>query len=139
MFESVVNENNSFYCVKKELIETAEKNMGTKFPSELIEFYNQVGYGFIVSKKDNINRIMGPSSVEEFYCQTGQFENSEEVDFMRQYSKDKLVFFEVNELIYISIGIGNDNKGKIYYYDEIIADNLEEFLAKYQENEMYFC
>lgn len=138
MFECVINNNNRFYSVNKELIEIAEKSMVVKFPKELIDFYNQVGYGFLSSKHNNLNRIMGPGSVEEFFNKSGQFENSEEVDFMRQYLKDRLVFLEVNESLYLSIGIAGDNKGKIFYYDEKIADNLEEFLVKYSSNEEYF-
>jgi len=30
------------------------------------------------------------------------------------------------------------NKGKIYYYDELIANDMNEFFKKYLENERYF-
>ena len=29
------------------------------------------------------------------------------------------------------------NKGKIYYYDDMIANDLNEFFVKYLENETY--
>lgn len=47
-------------------------------------------------------------------------------------------FFEVNESLFLSIGITKMNKGKIYYYDELIANDLNDFFKKYLENERYF-
>lgn len=139
MFESIKNNSNhTFYPVKPEAIQKAESNMGIIIPDALTQFYISVGYGFLETHKHNINRIMGPSSVEEFYLGTGQFQNSEETDIFGYYSKDKLVFFEVNESLYISIGITKLNKGKIYYYDEMIANDLNDFLEKYLKNEDYF-
>ena len=36
------------------------------------------------------------------------------------------------------MGITKLNKGKIYYYDEMTADDLNEFLERYLENERFF-
>lgn len=139
MFESIKNNpNHTFYPVKADAIQKAESNMGIIFPAVLTQFYLSVGYGFLETHKHNINRIMGPSSVEEFYLGTGQFQNSEEVEIFGYYSKDKLIFFEVNESLYISIGIKKFNKGIIYYYDDIIANDLNEFFDQYLKNEGYF-
>lgn len=139
MFEKIKNNpKHTFYPVKSEAIQKAEFNMGVIIPEVLIQFYLNVGYGFLESHRHNINRIMGPSSVEEFYLGTGQFQNSEEVEILGQYTKDKLVFFEVNESLFLSIGITELNKGKIYYYNELIANDINEFFEKYLENERYF-
>ena len=70
--------------------------------------------------------------------ETGQFKNSEEVEIFGKYTKDKLVFFEVHESLFLSIGITKLNKGKIYYYDEMIANDLNEFFEKYLKDESYF-
>ena len=119
MFEMIKsNPQNTFYPVKIEAIQRAESNMGIIIPDVLTQFYLDVGYGFLETHRHNINRIMGPSSVEEFYFGTGQFQNSEEVEIFGKYTKDKLVFFEVNESLFLSIGITKLNKGKIFYYDE---------------------
>ena len=112
--------------------------MGEIIPDALTQFYLNVGYGFLETHRHNINRIMGPSSVEEFYFGTGQFQNSEEVEIFGKYTKDKLVFFEVNESLFLSIGITKLNKGKIYYYDDVIANDMSEFFEKYLENERFF-
>ena len=139
MFESLKdNGNNTFYPVKSEDIQKAESNMGIIIPDVLTQFYLSVGYGFLETCKHNINRIMDPGSVEEFFLGTGQFQDSEGVELFSNYTKDKLIFFEVNESLYLSIGITKKNKGKIYYYDEMIADDLNEFFEKYLENEDYF-
>ena len=139
MFESIKNNpNHTFYPVTSEAIHKAESNMGVIIPDVLTQFYLNVGYGFLETHKHNINRIMGPGSVEEFFLGTGQYEDSEEVEIFGNFTKDKLVFFEVHESLFLSIGITKLNKGKIYYYDEMIADDLNAFLEKYLEDESYF-
>ncbi len=139
MYENIKNNpNNTFYQVKPEAIQKAEQNMGIIFPEVLVQFYLNVGYGFLETHGHNINRIMGPCSVEEFYLGTGQFQNSEEVEIFGNYSRDKLIFFEVHESLFLSIGITKMNKGKIYYFDEVIANDLNEFFNKFLANEEYF-
>lgn len=139
MFEIVKNNpQHTFYPVKSEAIRKAESDMGVIIPEALIEFYLDVGYGFLETHRHNINRIMGPSSIAEFYLGTGQFQNLEEVEIFREYTKGRVAFFEVTESLFLLIGTTKLNKGKIYYYDELIANDLNEFLKKYLENESYF-
>ncbi len=139
MFESIKNNpNNTFYPVNPDAIHKAESDMGIIIPDVLTQFYLSVGYGFLETRKHNINRIMGPNSVEEFFLGTGQFQNSDEVEIFSHYTNDKLVFFEVHESLFLSMGITKKNKGNIYYYDEMIAEDLKEFFEKYLENEGYF-
>lgn len=130
------NSDNSFYPVKLEAIRNAESDMGVIIPEDIIQFYLNIGYGFLATREHNINRFMGPNSVMEFRLGIGQFQNSEEVDILA--AKDKLVFFEINESLYLSIGITRSNKGKIFYYDEVIADDLNDFFGKYLDDEKYF-
>ena len=139
MFEKL-NENpkHTFYPVKAEEIQKAEADMGILIPDRLKQFYLNIGYGFLETRMYNINRVMGPGSVEEFYFGTGQFQNSGEVEILGEDTKDKLVFFEVHESLFLSIGITKLNRGMIYYYDERIAGDMEEFFDKYLENERYF-
>ena len=132
------NPQNTFYSVKSETIHKAEANMGVIIPETLVGFFLNVGYGFLETHKHNINRIMGPTSIEEFYLGTGQFQNSDEVEIFGAYTKDKLVFFEVTESLFLSIGTTKANKGNIYYYDKLIANDINDFLMKYLKNEEYF-
>lgn len=139
MFEYVLNQKGSkFYSLNEDIIIEAEKEMGIIFPEELRSFYIQIGYGFLNTKRDNFNRIMDPYSVCEFRFRTGQFANIFELDIYESYEKDKLVFFEICEGVYLSIGFSKNNNGKIYYGKEEIAINLREFLKRYQEDENYF-
>lgn len=41
------NKENDFYPVNQSEIEEVEKNLNLKLPSELVNFYLEVGYGFI--------------------------------------------------------------------------------------------
>lgn len=139
MFDVIKNNSdNSFYGVKTDLVGIVEKNMGVTIPDDLKNFFSEIGYGFLKTKKSNINRIMGLGSIEDFRLGTGEFLNSKEAETLKMYSDDKLVFFEVNESLYISIGISKNNYGKIFYYNDVIADSLEEFLDHYIEDEEYF-
>ena len=98
MFEIIKNNpRHKFYPVKPEAIQKAESNMGIIIPKVLTQFYLSVGYGFLETRNYNINRIMGPNSVEEFYLGIGQFQDSEEVEVFNNYIRDKLIFFEVHE------------------------------------------
>lgn len=139
MFETIVNyKGNKFYKVKANSIEAAQESLGIVFPKDLIEFYKQVGYGFLKSEIDNFNRIMDPESVAEFRLRTGQYANYSDLDIYDAYERDRLVFFEICEGCYISIGFTKSNNGKIYYGKKRIANSLKEFLTKYQNDENYY-
>lgn len=139
MFEAIANyKGNKFYKVKTYSIDAAQDSLGIVFPKDLIEFYTQVGYGFLKSENDNFNRIMDPESVAEFRLRTGPFANNSDLDIYDAYERDRLVFFEICEGSYISIGFTKKNNGKIYYGKKEIANSLEEFLTKYQNDENYF-
>ena len=139
MFETIVNyKGNKFYKVKTNSIEAAQESLGIVFPKDLIEFYMQVGYWFLKSEKDNFNRIMDPESVAEFRLRTGQFANYSDLDLYDANERDRLVFFEICEGNYLSIGFTKSNNGKIFYGKKKIANSLAEFLTKYQIDENYF-
>lgn len=139
MYENIVDKDgNKFYNVKKSSIIQAQKDIGVFFPEDLIRFYGEVGYGFLKSKVDFFNRIMDPDSIREFRLREGQFANNSELEVYADSERDKLVFFEVCEGYYLSIGISKRNKGEIYSGKKMIAKNFKEFLIKYQEDERYF-
>lgn len=55
---------------------------------------------------------------------------------MHLLKKIRCFFFEVNEGVYLSIGIED---GKIYYLNKQIADNIFEFIMKISNNPDYWC
>lgn len=139
MFENIVKNNeNKFYKVSKSMIDEVQEDMGIILPKDLTDFYDEIGYGFLSSKRDYFNRIMDPGSVREFRFRKGQFENNAELEIYDEYERDKVVFFEICEGDYLLIGFSKDNNGRIFDGEEIIADNLEQFITKYQEDERYF-
>lgn len=139
MFKDIVNKKgNKFYSIKPDAVNKAQEDLGIILPKELKEFYEEIGYGFLNSEEDYFNRIMDPYSLCEFRFRKGQFANDPELESYEEDEKDKLIFFEICEGVYLSIGFSKENSGKIFSGDKIIADSLKEFLIKYQENERYY-
>jgi len=62
----------------------------------------------------------------------------QEVEIFDDFEENKLVFFEANETVMISIGFGSNNYGKIYYYDMEISKNLKEFFDKLLEDDTFY-
>ena len=63
------------------------------FPKLLRDFYLEIGYGFIGSKVENINRIMDPESVLDFRLKQNDFEFYPDIEIYDEFAEDKLVFF----------------------------------------------
>jgi antitoxin YxxD len=139
MFEHIQkNKNNAFYSVSIEQLKEQEDKIGIIFPELFRNFLLEIGYGFLETKNGNINRIMDPKSIAEFRNKDGQFSNSQDIEIYNEFDNDTLVFFESNETAYFSIGFSKENYGQIYYYDKKIANNLQEFLLNYSNDERYF-
>ena len=139
MYESIKNNaKNKFYEIKKSVIFEAQQDMGVIIPDELKSFYVEIGYGFLQTKSYNFNRIMDPGSVCDFRLRQGVYADDSELEIYDEHERDKLVFFEICEGYYLSMGFSKNNYGKIFDGEEEIAENLEQFLIKYQEDERYF-
>ncbi|MGG4491304.1 SMI1/KNR4 family protein [Metabacillus idriensis] len=132
------NQENTFYPVTENEIEAAEKELNLTFPKELINFYIEVGYGFIKGSEFNINRIMDPYSVRDFRLRVNDFEFYPDIDIYEEFENDKLIFFEGSESALMSIELNKSNRSPVYYYDIQIASSLEEFLRKIEENDKYY-
>lgn len=131
--------DNIFYDVRNSEIDTLENELHLKIPKELKEFYLFNGYGFL--RGNNINRFMDPLSIIDFRLRRNDydcFKENVEMEMLKEYEFDKLVFFEADAFTYISIGFSNENEGRIYYYDIEIADSLSEFLLRMKNDENYY-
>jgi len=133
-----VNQENSFYPVNENEIKEVEKELGLKFPEELVNFYIEVGYGFIKGSEFNINRIMDPYSVRDFRLRVNDFEFYPDIEIYNEFENNKLIFFEGSESALMSIELNENNRSAVYYYDIQIAASLEEFLRKIEENDKYY-
>ena len=132
------NQENNFYPVTENEIKEVEKELDLKFPKELVDFYIEVGYGFIKGSKININRIMDPYSVRDFRLRVNDFEFYPDIEIYDEFEINKLIFFEGSESALMSIELNENNRSAVYYYDIQIATSLEEFLRKIEENDKYY-
>ncbi|WP_350300022.1 SMI1/KNR4 family protein [Peribacillus frigoritolerans] len=132
------NQENSFNPVTENEIKVVEKELDLKFPKELVNFYIEVGYGFIKGSEFNINRIMDPYSVRDFRLRVNDFEFYPDIEIYDEFENNKLIFFEGSESALMSIELNENNRNPIYYYDIQIATSLEEFLRKIEENDKYY-
>ena len=129
-----------FYPIYQEEIDEAESLLQMKLPKELQRFYQEIGCGFLKSdKRMFFNRFMDPISVADFRLRQDIYEYNPNLDDVDD--EESLVFFEVTELNFLTIKFKEENElGQcpIYSEDEKIADSLEEFLIKMDENPDYY-
>ncbi|GAB1769474.1 SMI1/KNR4 family protein [Priestia aryabhattai] len=138
-YESMkANQENSFYPVTENEIKEVEKELDLKFPKELVNFYIEVGYGFIKGSEYNINRIMDPYSVRDFRLRDNDFEFYPDIEIYDEFENNKLIFFEGSESALMSIELNEKNSSPVYYYDIQIATSLEEFLRKIEVDDKYY-
>lgn len=128
--------NKFFGLEEKELLE-AEKRLGFELPSELREFYLQVGYGFITGENNGINRMMDPCTIADITLREDIYEFDPDLDGIYE-EDDRLVFFEVNEGVYLTLGLNTNKQSPVYYFDTQIAESLEGFLRKINSDIEYF-
>ena len=120
VFERIVqHQGNKFYQVNEGVIAEVQEELGIILPKELKEFYKEVGYGFIHSKQYNFNRIMSPKSLCDFRFRKGQFDDSFELEEYEEFERDQIIFFEISEGSYLSIGFSKGNHGEVFYGEEI--------------------
>lgn len=132
------NKENSFYPVTENEIKEVEKELKLKFPKELVNFYLEVGYGFIKGSEFSINRIMDPYSVRDFRLRVNDFEFYPDIEIYDEFESDKLIFFEGSESALMSIEINEENSSPVYYYNIQISTSLEEFIRKIEVNDKYY-
>ncbi|PZD93018.1 SMI1/KNR4 family protein [Paenibacillus sambharensis] len=133
-------EKHAFYPLKKHDIENAELRLGSSFPKELKDFFEQIGYGFICNpNKSGVNRLMDPSSIVDFMLGEGVYEYDPDREIYD--TQNYLVFFEVSEGTYLTMDLNNDQHEEgsaIYYFGEKIASSLKDFLVKMDSQTDYF-
>ena len=78
---------------------------------------------------------MDTYSLQDINLRTGDFEYDPDLEIYDEiYNDDKLLFFEVNEGVYLAIDkIEHNEKNARYYFGNKIADSLEEFIHKILE------
>ena len=101
--------------------------MNIQIPNDLKKFYMEVGYGFVKCEPGVINRLIGPLGCSDIRLREDFYEYDPDLEMYESFEEDKMIFFEVNEGVYMSIGT---NDGKIYFTDKLVAESLVDFLEK---------
>ncbi|MGQ3376799.1 SMI1/KNR4 family protein [Priestia endophytica] len=137
-FSILKNSNHKFYKLTEKDIKKAEERLGFAFPDELKAFYQEVGYGFLdVNNKNSFNRMLDPHSVADIRLREGIYEYDPDLDDIYE-EEDELVFYEVNEGVYLTMDLKNKKQSSIYYLGIKIANSFAEFLKKINEDTDYF-
>jgi len=137
-FDFVKNERHKFIRLQENELLNAEERLGFELPNELRDFYLEVGYGFIKGSDGNaINRIMDPDTIADITLREGIYEFDPDLEGIYE-EDDKLVFFEVNEGVYLTLDLNTTQKTPVYFFETQIADSLEEFIRKVDEDAEYF-
>jgi|GEM_PF-255968 len=125
----------TFYKLDIANLLEAEHRLGFTFPSELEAFYQEIGYGFMHRDMDSgrYDRFMSPDDVASVYLREDQYEADPDLEIFDD--PDQLIFFAVIEGIYLTLDLKvKGEQSPVYYFDDKIADSIEEFMRKYDEN-----
>lgn len=126
MYSEIIDMLKTYRVEQNEIIE-AEKRMGITIPCDLRKFYQEIGYGFVKNEMGAINRLIDPLGCSDIRMREDIYEYDLDLEMYEIYEENSLIFFEVNEGVYISIGL---NDGKIYFADKVVAESLLDFLQK---------
>jgi hypothetical protein len=130
----------SFYPLVLKEIEDA--NLLLEIPKELKSFYSIIGYGYMYNTDDSysIDRFLSPNEFVKINLRQDYYEYDPTLEYFNlSMYQNKLIFFEVVEGNYLLIDKKDINgKNIIYYFDEKIANSLEEFLDKFDKEGHYF-
>lgn len=138
--DSIWKNRNVLFKLKESDILKYEKKLPVRLPQELIDFYKEIGYGFLrCDVNDYINRFMTPSDIYKFINGIDQYNNDER----RTYYRDPnyLVFYEVSEDACLTLDLDKKNEDgecPIYYFDKRIANSINEFITKMEEQADYY-
>ncbi|HDR7785351.1 MULTISPECIES: SMI1/KNR4 family protein [Bacillus] len=137
-FDFIKNSHHKFFKLQENELIVAEKRLGFAFPNELRNFYLEVGYGFIKGNNvDAINRIMDPDTIADITLREGIYEFDPDLEGIYE-EEDKLVFYEVNEGVYLTLDLNTPQQTPVYFFETQIADSLEEFIRKINQDTEYF-
>jgi hypothetical protein len=138
---------NSFYPVSEEYITEVEKNLKINFPSQLKEFYREVGYGFLVAPKNcpeayhfsGVNRINPPDVIQDILLE-GQASGLISEETFEFLEPGDLPFFEIcDSSRFLLMKLNSENPNAIWDWDLKIEDSFERFIWRlYNEGPAYY-
>ncbi|MFB1052082.1 SMI1/KNR4 family protein [Paraliobacillus sp. JSM ZJ581] len=137
-FDFVRNDKHKFIRLQENELLDAEERLGFELPNELRDFYLEIGYGFIKGSDGNaINRIMDADTIADITLRESIYEFDPDLEGIYE-DDDKLVFYEVNEGVYLTLDLNTPQQTPVYFFETQIAGSLEEFIRKVDEDAEYF-
>jgi len=141
--------SNSFYRIDDIEIKKAEKELGITFPSELRQFYREIGYGFLTHPikfdKDyifySVNRINPPSMIVDM-VKNGHDSGLISQDTYEMLQPGDLPFFEIHDssnFLIMKPESLHPNAVYTVYTNIKIEDSFEQFIWRlYHEDPAYY-
>jgi hypothetical protein len=97
-----------------ELLE-AENELGYRLPEELDRFYLEVGYGVFHNNSDkDFNRFLSPDVLVGINLRQDEYELDPDLDIYDD--PDRIVFFQVNEGVFLTIDKSSNGINSSIYY-----------------------
>jgi hypothetical protein len=122
---------NVYYPIDPSEIDESERRLGYRFPSELREFFREIGYGFFKSASDPhdkrdynyINRFLAPSQVADLLLGAEPDEIPSE-----GFGEGEIPFFEVGDQLYLVVRPTSVLPNQVCWpFGDHVADSLVEF------------
>lgn len=141
-------QGNKFYPVEESEIISAEHWLGYEFPSELKQFYQEIGYGFLTHPKTfgenysfcNVNRINPPDLIIDM-LQNGAESGFIAPDVYEDLEAGDLPVFEIGDSTrFLIMKALSAKHNAVYTVSGIkIEDSFERFIYRlYHENPSYY-
>ncbi len=123
-----------FFPLKEQDVLELQNEIESIIPSELEELYLKIGYGFFHNNyKSDFNRLLSPDIVSLIFNREDQFEYDPDLEIYDD--PNQLIFFEVNEGVYLTIDITNKKSlSPVYYFEDQVSDSIESFLENLDKN-----
>ena len=68
--------------------------MKINFPKDLLNFYMELGYGFVINTKDAINRLLDPSSCADIRLREDFYAFDPDLEMYETYEKEAMIFLK---------------------------------------------
>lgn len=148
-----IGNNNIFYEVEKSILEESEQKIGQNFPSELRDFYLEIGHGHLTAPKSHAddymcysaNEILPPNIAADYML--GIIEHPDDdayymsQDFYEDMQPGDLPFFEIGDgSSYMVMKLNSDNPNAVWFMGGIkVEDSFERFIWRlYHEGPDYY-
>ena len=128
----------NFFKVTSTDVINCESKVGFILPSDLEEFYKKIGYGFMHTDDEfSLYQLLEPDTIADIYNKEDIYGNDPDMEIYD--NPDKIVFFKLNEGVYLTINrIKKNGFFEIQYFDKVIANSIEEFMEKFDKNPLFF-